>query len=94
MTPARPPLMRVGRSPRQHEALVTIAAIDIAFFVNLKPDAWMAERSPSRNVERTVASDPAGFDEFGFRRVSHESALSNPAEAAQLAVYSPIRTRT
>ena len=55
----------VGRAAPQDEALVAIAAIDIALLVDLQADARMAERG--RDVARAVAGDAGavGIGDFG-----------------------------
>ncbi len=53
----------VGRATGQDEAAITIAAFDIAFFVDFKPDARMAEcgwhitRSIAGNAGRVYTED-------------------------------------
>ncbi len=55
----------------QDEALVAIAAIDKALFVNLQPDAWMAQRGAAGNIRRPIARDAAGSDTDGFGLTDH-----------------------
>ena len=61
----------VCRAAFQDKAPVAIAAIDIAVLIDLKIDAWMAERRraiirAAANVAGAVAADPAGLDEKHF----------------------------
>src|ERR1043165_9348867 len=72
-------LVPVVRGPAlQDEALVAIAAIDIALLVDLQPDARMAERG--RNVRGAVAGDARAFGVGDFGRegiiVGHGRALA------------------
>lgn len=75
--------MRFRRCVGQHETPVTIAAIDMAAIINLKPDTRMPKRRAAGNVARSVAGNPAGFDCHGFGIVDHAPGISNRCKAAQ-----------
>ena len=64
----------IGRAADQHEAAITVSAIDIAGLVDLQPHARMAERSAAGNVGGTVASDAGLGDAGGFGRRQHSPA--------------------
>lgn len=74
----------VGRSADQHEAAVAIAAIDIAFPVDLQEHARVTECGPAGDVGRAVAGD-AGMgdaDEFGRRQhASRDSKRGSPHQS-------------
>ena len=75
--------MCVRRAARKDEALVAIAAIDIAALIDFEPDSRMTKGGPGRNVACAVAGDPAGFHGHGFRIVDHGRGISNRYRAAQ-----------
>ena len=75
--------VRVRRAACKDEALVAIAAIDIAALVDFEPDSRVAKGSSPRDVAGTVAGDPARFDGYGFRIVDHGRGISNRRGAAQ-----------
>ena len=72
----------VGRPTHQNKMSIAIAAIDIALFINLKPDPWVAQSSG--NISTAVAGDPrfADPDSFGIIDV-HEPAPSKAAAGLQ-----------
>ena len=75
--------MRVRRAAGKDEALVAIAAIDIAALINLKPDPRVPQGGSARNVACPVAGNPAGFHGHGFRIVDHGRGISNRRGDAQ-----------
>lgn len=72
----------VGWPTHQNEMSIAIPAIDITFFINLKPDAWVAQGS--RNISAAVASNPrfADPDSFGIIDV-HRPAPSKAVAGLQ-----------
>ncbi len=76
--------MRIRIPACQHKAAVAIAAFDHATIVNFQPNARMAKGGSARNIAGAITGDATGFDNEGFRLVSHDAALSNGARRAQL----------
>lgn len=70
----------------EHEPLVAIAALDKAFFVNLKPDARMAEGCSARNIGRAITGDAVRGDSDGFRCLDHGRPDSNSKDGWQCAL--------
>lgn len=70
----------------EHETLVAIAALDKTFFVNLKPDARMAEGCTARNVGGAIASDAVRGDSDGFWCLDHGPPDSNSKDGWQCAL--------
>lgn len=77
----------VGRPANQNESSVAIAAVDIAFFVNLQPHARMAERCTARNIRGTVTGIAFLGGSDNFWSVDHARAISNGSGAAQSCKY-------
>lgn len=76
----------VGRSAAQHEAAVAIAAVDVAVFIDLQPDAGMAERGWAIAVAaadrlRAVALNAAMIDQGHFGRWNVHGPTDNPKRA-------------
>jgi hypothetical protein len=64
----------VGEAADQDESTVTIAALDITFFIDFKPDARMAERGG--HIARAIASDSHAIHAKDFRWLVHEARLA------------------
>ena len=71
----------------QNESPVTIAAIDIAFFVNLEPYPRVAKGCAAGNIRRTIARVAFLGCSDNFRSVYHGSAISNGSPVAQSCKY-------
>lgn len=73
----------IGGSTDQDEATITVAAIDIAFFIDLKKHTRMAQRRGHAGAA-TVASDSsvAGTNNLWQRR-GHACAVSKANEGPQ-----------
>lgn len=65
-----------GGSTRKYKAPVAIAAVDIAAFINFKPDTGVAKGCAARNIACPIAGNTAAFDSYGFRLVNHAIALA------------------
>ena len=76
----------IGRPADQHEAPVTIAAIDIAMFVDLEKHPRMAERSAAGYITGAVTDDTVVADTEGFGRGDHRGADSKVEECGQSAL--------
>jgi hypothetical protein len=79
-------LAREERAALQDEALVAIAAFDIAAFIDFKPDARVAERCGD-TIAAAIAGDAAGADEHGLGCLSHARALAKPDTPRNGRVY-------
>jgi hypothetical protein len=77
----------VCRAAIQNESPVTIAAVDIAFFVNLEPHKRMTEGCAARNIGGTIASVAFLGCSDNFRSVNHVEAISNGSSVAQSCKY-------
>ncbi len=66
----------IGRAAHKHKMPVAIAAIDIALFINLKPDAGMAQCG--RDITAAVASNARFTDSDRFRFVVHARRVAKP----------------
>ncbi len=76
----------IGNAADQHEAPVTIAAIDIAMLVDLEKHARMAERCGDAGAGAVTGyAGVAGAD--GFGRCDHENADSKRGEGSQSPHY-------
>ena len=64
----------VSRAALQHEALVAVAAIDIAMLVDFQPDARMAQRGATPDIGGAIAGNASGGDGDGFGRLDHDRA--------------------
>ena len=66
----------IRRAADKHKMPVAIAAIDIAFFINLKPDAGVPQCS--RDIAAAVASNARFTDSDRFRIVVHARRVAKP----------------
>jgi hypothetical protein len=69
----------VGWPTGEDETPVAIAAFNRAAFINLEPDAGMAQGSASGDVRGSVTRDAAAFDGDGLWLVVHAARLARPA---------------
>lgn len=84
----------IGWSALQYEALVAIAAVDIALFINFKPDAGMAQRSAARNIGCAIAGHAMCCHTNGFWGFDHDLADSNAQRSVQRAKTASRRNET
>ena len=77
----------ICRTANQNESPVTIAAVDIAFFVNLKPYPRVAKGCAAGNIRGTIACVAFLGCSDNFRSVYHGSAISNGSPVAQSRKY-------
>ncbi len=64
----------VGGAADQNEPTITIAAFNITFFIDFKPDARMPERGG--DIARAIASDSHAIHAKDFRWLVHEARLA------------------
>ena len=72
------------RTACQHEAPITIAAIDVAVLIDFQPDARVAQRSPAGDAAGPITFDAVAGGQDGFRCVAHAHALAATAAEFQL----------
>ena len=77
----------VSGTADQNESPIAIAAVDIAFFVNLQPYPRMAQRYSAGNIGSSVASVAFLGGSDNFWSVDHARAISNGSGAAQSCKY-------
>lgn len=71
---------QISWTANQHEAPITIAALRIAFFINLEPDARMAQRCATGNITGAVTAGSAVMGANCFRVVAHVCELATGGE--------------